>query len=178
MNDATTDGQGLAIDDLTFSASTAAPNTAPVLDAVTNKFVHYGQMLSFTASAIDADQPPQILTFTLDPGAPADASIGSTTGDFTWVTTNATVPSTNNITIRVTDDGTPPLSATSTFSVMVMPLPQFGSMRPTGTTLPLTFSTLPGQSYQVQYKTNLSDASWTPINPAVPGYWRAGGGGR
>jgi hypothetical protein len=151
-----------------LAAWTAVANTAPVLVPISNKFIYSGQTLRFTASATDTDQPPQTLTFTLDPGSPAGASI-SPGGVFTWPATNALVPSTNSITIRVTDNGTPPLSSAVTFSVTVLPLPQLRAARLVGTILPLSFSSMPGQTYQVQYKDRLADPSWTPLNSAVPG---------
>ncbi len=169
MNDAAGEGQGLAIDNLSFSASMAPPNIAPVLAPLQGQVVYRGQMVHFTASATDTDQPPQVLTFTLDPGAPAGASIHPTTGAFTWVTTSAPVPGTNTITIRVTDNGTPPLSATGTVSVTILPLPQLSTTRPAGTILPLSFSTLKGQMYQVLYKDSLTDPVWTPLNVPVLG---------
>jgi len=33
----------------------------------------------------------------------------------------------------------------------------------------LTFPTLQGQLYQVEYKTNLTDAVWTPVGSPIPG---------
>jgi len=50
------------------------PNTAPVLDPIANKFVHFGQTLHFTATAADAEGTVQTLTFSLDPGFPAGAT--------------------------------------------------------------------------------------------------------
>src|SRR5512146_2689646 len=47
------------------------------------------------ASASDADEPPQNLTFSLDSGAPAGATVHPMTGAFTWTTTNVLAPHTN-----------------------------------------------------------------------------------
>jgi len=145
------------------------PNTAPVLGFFGNRFIHAGQTLSFAASATDAESPPQVLSFSLDPGAPAGASISPATGAFAWATAEAPVPSTNSITIRVTDNGTPPLNNAGTFLVTVLPLPQFGAPRPVGDLLPLSFSTLPGQTYQIQFKDNLDDPSWNPLAAPMAG---------
>jgi hypothetical protein len=158
----------LGIDGLSFSAWRAVPNTAPVLAPISDRLIYAGQTLDFTASATDTDQPPQTLTFTLDPGAPVGASI-SPGGNFTWPAISTPVPSTNSITIRVTDNGAAPLSATATFAVIVYPLPQFSMLKPAGNNFPLFFTSLAGQTYQVQYKTNLTDPSWTPLNSPVPG---------
>jgi hypothetical protein len=63
--------------------------------------------------------PPQQLTFTLGPGAPTNALLDATSGIFQWRPTAAQAPSTNVISITVTDNGVPPLSATRQFTVIV-----------------------------------------------------------
>ena len=98
-------------------AANVLPNTSPTLAPIGDREVTLGQTLTFTASATDADTPSQQLTFTLDAGAPANASINAITGQFLW--TPVTAPSTNFINIAVTDNGTPPLGATQTWSVKV-----------------------------------------------------------
>jgi hypothetical protein len=77
-------------------------NVAPVLAAIGNQTVSEGNLLSFTASATDADLPAQTLVFSLDAGAPAGASI-TTGGVFSWMPTEAQGPGTNLVTIRVSD---------------------------------------------------------------------------
>jgi hypothetical protein len=145
------------------------PNTAPLIAAISNKFIHVGQTLSFLATATDAQSPPQVLTFTLDSGAPAGATINPSTGAFTWATTDVPFPSTNSISVRVTDNGTPPLDNAAAFLVSILPPPQFGAARPLGDLLPLSFSTLPGQTYQIQFKDNLDDPSWNALTAAFAG---------
>jgi hypothetical protein len=145
------------------------PNTPPVVDPVSPKYVHFGQAVHFIATAADAEGAVEMLTFSLDPGFPAGASINPATGEFIWLATNSPPPSTNTITIRVTDNGVPPMSGTQTFTVTVLPVPQMVFGSPSSGILPLTFGTLPGQNYQVQYKDDLSDPSWTALAPAVLG---------
>jgi uncharacterized repeat protein (TIGR01451 family) len=77
-------------------------NSAPVLAAIGAKSVNELSLLSFTATATDADVPPQTLTFSLDAGAPTGASI-STGGAFTWTPTEAQGPGSYPVTIRVSD---------------------------------------------------------------------------
>ena len=77
-------------------------NSPPVLTAIGNKSVNEGTLLTFTATATDPDLPAQTLTFSLDPGAPAGASI-TVGGVFTWTPTEAQGPSVNDVTIRVSD---------------------------------------------------------------------------
>lgn len=93
-------------------------NRAPVLDPIDDASVDEGSELSFTATATDPDLPANTLTFSLAAGAPAGATIHSTTGAFTW--TPADGPGdTQEISVIVTDDGTPALADTVTFTVTV-----------------------------------------------------------
>jgi len=77
-------------------------NSPPVLAYIGPKSVNEGTMLSFTATATDPDVPPQTLTFSLGPGAPAGASITSA-GVFTWTPTEAQGPSSYAVRIIVSD---------------------------------------------------------------------------
>ena len=93
------------------------PNTAPVLDPIGTQSVTLGQTLTFRATASDSDQPAQTLTFSLDAGAAGNAAIDAVSGLFTWMPTIA--PSTNAFSVIVKDNGSPSLSSTQTFSVIV-----------------------------------------------------------
>jgi hypothetical protein len=98
-------------------AANVLPNTPPTLDPIGDKDVILGQSLSFTARASDSDIPAQTLTFTLGSGSPPAASINPLGGLFSWTPTTA--PGTNPVSIIVTDNGIPSLSATQTFLVRV-----------------------------------------------------------
>ena len=74
--------------------------------------------LQFTLGATDQEAPPQKLTFSLEPGAPLGAIL-RTNGQFQWRPNEQQGPGTYPITVRVTDDGTPPLSDTGSFMVAV-----------------------------------------------------------
>jgi uncharacterized repeat protein (TIGR02543 family) len=93
-------------------------NTPPVLTSIGNKLAMASNLLTFTAVATDTDIPPQTLLFSLDAGAPAGASINSTTGVFTWTPTGTQTGS-YNITVRVRDNGQPPLNDSETFTITV-----------------------------------------------------------
>ena len=77
-------------------------NVAPVLDPIGDKTVNEMTTLSFTATATDADLPPQTLTFSLGVGTPSGASITSG-GVFTWTPTEAQGPGVYNINVTVSD---------------------------------------------------------------------------
>src|SRR6266487_2525866 len=74
--------------------------------------------LIVTNTATDPDLPANTLTFALVSG-PAGVNLDPNSGVLTWTPSEAQGPSTNPITVRVTDNGTPPLSDTRTFKVVV-----------------------------------------------------------
>jgi hypothetical protein len=102
-----------------FSVVVYRPNTPPVLAGISNQAVYANTLLTFTASATDTDQPPQSLTFTLGAGAPSGV-VMTTNGVFTWTPTAAQSPSTNQLSVIVTDSGSPAMSATNSFDVVVL----------------------------------------------------------
>lgn len=104
----------------TFTVIVNEVNTAPVLAALGDFTVNAGQTVSFTATASDADLPANALTFSLL-SAPSGASISSA-GAFTWRPPVASANSTNTIQVRVSDGGTPVLSDTRAFTIIVNPL--------------------------------------------------------
>ncbi len=145
------------------------PNTAPVLASISNRSVHLGQIVQFIASATDAESAFQTLTFSLS-NAPAGATINATSGTFAWATANAGATGSNVITVRVTDNGTPPLSDSKTFSVYVAGSPQFtGVDSSSNNQIQISFNTLTGQNYQVQFKDTLSDADWKSLGGIFSG---------
>ena len=93
-------------------------NRAPVLDPIGAKTVNEGTLLTFTATASDPDVPANTLTFSLVGGAPAGASIGPTSGAFTWAPTEAQSGSAS-FTVKVCDNGSPVLCDEETITVTV-----------------------------------------------------------
>ncbi|MBI3416210.1 MAG: lamin tail domain-containing protein [Verrucomicrobia bacterium] len=102
-----------------IAVSKAVSNRPPVLATITGKLVFEGGKLNFLATATDPDVPAQPLTFSLDAGAPAGATINPASGLFVWTPTEAQGPGTNAITVRVTDNGNPPMSDTRVFNVII-----------------------------------------------------------
>src|SRR5207244_1908622 len=74
--------------------------------------------LVVTNTASDADLPSNTLTFALVSG-PLGAAIDPNTGVLTWTPSETQGPSTNTITVKVTDDGEPALSDPNSFIVVV-----------------------------------------------------------
>jgi hypothetical protein len=151
-----------------------ATNNRPVLAAISNRTTNAGAMLVITNTATDPDQPPQTLTFAL-PVAPANADIATNTGVLSWRPAVAQANSTNLFTVTVTDSGTPTLSATQSFTVIVNKLNLPVLARPVLTNNQFAFQINgdPGPDYTIQGSTNLS--VWTNLfttNPsALPFNW-------
>jgi hypothetical protein len=101
-----------------FSVHVAEVNRNPVLAAISDKAVPEQTALSFTAAASDPDVPTNTLTYTLV-GAPAGASINASTGAFSWTPTEAQGPAPYTFSVKVTDNGTPALSDTTSVTVNV-----------------------------------------------------------
>ena len=93
---------------------------APTLAPIGNYTVNAGQAVTFTASATDND-PTRTLTFSLI-APPAGAGIGSSGGLFNWRLAVAQANTTNTVQVQVTDNSTPSLSDTKSFTVTVNPL--------------------------------------------------------
>jgi hypothetical protein len=91
------------------------PTLAPIADAVADE----GKPFQLKASASDPDVPAQTFKFSLGANAPAGASIDVSTGAFSWTPASSQAPSTNRVTITVTDSGTPAQSASQTFTILV-----------------------------------------------------------
>ena len=143
----------------------ATSNTPPVVGHVDDRVVIESQLLLFSVAAMDAEAPPQNLTFSLDPDAPAGATINSANGLFSWRPTAAQSPGTNHITIRVTDDGMPPMSATTTFTVRVAPRPQVTGVAPMANGgYAISFATVSGKTYRVEYKNALEESNWQQLD--------------
>jgi hypothetical protein len=94
----------------------ASPNRTPIIVNPGTQNVQAGQVLSFSVSANDPDQPVQTISYSLD-SAPQGASIGASSGLFSWSPTSAQV-GTSAVRVRVTDNGVPPLSATTDFNIV------------------------------------------------------------
>ncbi|WP_205880830.1 lamin tail domain-containing protein [Limisphaera ngatamarikiensis] len=82
------------------------------------------QPWSYVVQATDPDQPAQVLTFSLDPGAPAGLTVDPQTGRLSWTPTEAQGPGTYFVTVRVTDNGEPPASTTQPLTLTVVEVNQ------------------------------------------------------
>src|SRR5207248_794570 len=93
-------------------------NSAPVLTVPASQTINELSALVVTNTVSDADLPANTLTFGLV-SAPTGVLLDANTGVLSWTPTEAQGPSTNLITLKVSDNGAPPLSATNSFTVVV-----------------------------------------------------------
>jgi hypothetical protein len=100
-------------------ASSFTGNNAPSLAVIPDFIAEVLRPVFFVAGGVDTDLPANVLTYSLEAGAPAGAVIHGAKGQFMWRPLRSDADTTNTITVRVADDGVPALSATRTFTVVV-----------------------------------------------------------
>ncbi len=136
-------------------------NRAPVLTHIPDQVLPEGVLVSFSATASDPDN--NTLTFSLDPGNPAGAALDPVTGAFTWNPPITGLSSVTPVTIRVTDNGNPPLSDAQVVLVEVIAGPAMISARPANGVVNVSWHSAPGKHYQIQYKNEIEDAAWQAL---------------
>jgi len=134
-----------------------------VLAPISNRVACLGVQLIITNFATDSDIPDNLLTFSLDPGGPAGAAINPTNGLFTWTPTTEQVPSTNFVTVRVTDNGVPGLSDAQPFTIVIVSPPIIGEILASEDSIVLTWNAIPGKAYRLQFKSHMTESGWTDL---------------
>jgi hypothetical protein len=99
--------------------------------------------------------------------SPKNAFIGNPNGLLTWTPETGTAGTTNNITIKATDDGSPPRSAVQTFNVTVVSWPEITSIQSTGGIANLTWTALPGKTYALEFLTNGGATNWSVLSSPI-----------
>ena len=135
-------------------------NTAPALDPIANRTVHAGEELYIQAHATDTNLPPQRLTFSLSGDSHPGMAMDPRTGLIILPTSAVAAGTILNLTVEVTDDGTPPMSDTNSFRVTVANPLVIQSMTAVDDGLELTWNSIPGQEYIVHSKRSLDQPSW------------------
>ncbi|MFO1460435.1 MAG: hypothetical protein U1G08_13630 [Verrucomicrobiota bacterium] len=92
-------------------------NQPPVMDPVADQTLDELTPLSINLTGSDADVPANTLTYSLVSG-PAGMNVSSG-GLLTWIPAESQGPSSTLIKVRISDNGTPPMSATNQFTVTV-----------------------------------------------------------
>ena len=145
---------------------------APLPDSSLN--INVGVSLSVTNVATDSDLPSQTLTFSLL-SAPTNAALEASSGVFTWRPLVSQAGTSNCITVAVADSGSPALSATQSFGVLVSPLtlPDLSSALWAEGQFSLAVNGQTGPDYAVQASTNLVDwqSVFTTNSAVMPFEW-------
>jgi hypothetical protein len=173
------DNTGFSYTNLVNVHIIAAPvNHAPLLAAISGSTINVGVNFVITNSATDSDAG-QTLTYSL-PIGPTNATLDAASGVLNWRPLVTQANTTDPFRVVVSDNGSPSLSATQSFSVIVNPLALPGITLPQIANGQLGFSVSGqiGPDYAVQSSSNLVD--WTTLlitNPvAMPFDWSIGTG--
>src|SRR5207302_910444 len=102
----------------TFTVTVNEVNLAPVLTVPANQTINEQTALKVSATATNSDLPANNLPFALV-SSPPGWTINPSTTLFRSTPTEAQGPSTNVVSVSVTDNGVPALSVTNTFTVTV-----------------------------------------------------------
>lgn len=159
----------------------------PLLNVVANTNITELRTLNLTLTATDSDLPTNTLTFALV-SAPTGASV-TASGLFAWTPTEAQGPGTNPITVKVSDNGSPSLSSTQSFNLVVFetnapPVLAFindqnatpgtqlivnaSATDPDLPTNTLSYSLSPGAPTGVTINPNTGVFTWTPATNQAP----------
>ena len=147
-----------------FTLTVTEVNEAPVLSMVPDQTVAKFSTLTLTLNATDPDLPANGLVFGLVSG-PSGLEVSSA-GVLTWTPDETLVTATNTVVVNVTDNGTPPLSAANSFTVIVTEVnngpAQLEGMTLTGDgNFRFTVTGTTGGRYAVEWTTNFH--GWTPV---------------
>jgi hypothetical protein len=164
-----TDSDGAVSGAATVNLTITPVNDAPVLGPLTNYTVNPGAVINFNATASDVDAG-DVLSFTLV-NPPQNASI-TAAGVFSWRPHLAQAGTTNTVTVVVTDNGAPNLSATNAFIVIVNPLAPVLLSQPHYANADFRFTVegTTGPDYVVLASGNLTNwnALATNLSPTTP----------
>jgi len=150
---------------------TGGGNHAPTLSGIADRTVYLGATVSFTASANDPDAG-QTLSYSLLAGFPSGASINASSGLFQWTPNAGQAPSSNPITVQVADNGTPVMNDSKGFTITVV-LPPRATINRSGGAISITFPTITGKNYKVQFTSALNPPNWMDLGTS----FTAGAGG-
>lgn len=134
----------------------------PVLMVPSQQTIYAGQTLVATNSATNSIFPNGTFTFGIG-FASTNVSINPTNGVLTWTNTAPAAPSTNIISVTVSDNNSPPLGATNSFTVIInLPNPpQLTNSLSVTNGFQFTLHTISNTTWRIDASTNL--LTWLPI---------------
>ncbi len=144
-------------------------NTPPGLPTLTDLTVNPLDPLVVTNTATDTQSPPQVLTYTLTSTVTGTNApiINANTGVITWTPDVSQAGTSNRLTTVVTDNGSPNLSATNSFAVIVNPVPSLNNVTFTNGGFLLTWLAPTNDVFQVQFSDSLAPVNWQNFSNLV-----------
>src|SRR3989442_1015049 len=105
----------------TITVAVHEVNSAPVVAPPGNQTTNEVAALTFTVTATDSDLPANTITWSLTLGTPAatGATLNASTGAFSWTPTEAQGPGVYPVTVTATDNGSPVMSGSASFTITV-----------------------------------------------------------
>jgi hypothetical protein len=149
------------------SPTPKAPNTIwinrhPVLNPIPDQTALVGQLFTYQVIATDPDG--HSLRYSVS-NPPSNSVMNFTTGEFTWT---PSLTGTQAVTVVVSDTGPLELKASRSFNIIVTTGIRIGSIeRVSPNQLSISLSATAGKTYRAEYKNDLSDPIWTPIEPGT-----------
>jgi len=148
---------GWYVDDIALVAN-------PVLTVPATQTIYAGQSLNLTnyATFLPTNGTP-LFTLISPPTTFTNLNLNTTNGVLTWTNTASAAPSTNTITVTVSDNNSPPLGATNNFTVIIMlPKPPILTVSFTNG-FQFTLNTISNTTWRIEASTNLTTTNWLPI---------------
>jgi hypothetical protein len=156
-----------------FTVTVNEVNSAPVLTLPQNTNIVEQAAWSAVATATDSDIPANPLTFALISG-PAGLTV-TTNGVITWTPAQTQALNTYMVTVSVTDTNPPAvnaksLSVTNSFQITVnLATNDFRilSINTSNGVATITWTSVAGNYYRLQYKNSLTAAIWSDVIPDI-----------
>jgi hypothetical protein len=144
-----------------FTLTVTPVNDPPALLSFPTQYTYPGVTLSFALPATDPDVPVNTLSFSLV-SPPAGASVDAATGIFTW-TPDGSQLGPHLLNAVVTDNGTPNLSGTNSYTVVVLETLTSNALSLVNDDWVLAWNSIPGRTYRVQFKNDLTETAWSDL---------------
>jgi len=154
-----------------FTLTVDEVNSAPSLTLPADQTIIEQVLWTASASATDPDTPTNTLTLELVSG-PAGLTV-SPAGLISWTPQPGQSPSTNTVTARVFDNGTPSLSDTNSFDLVVLqtepePQPVIQAIGLSNGVVSITWTAVTGRTYRVEYRADVvAGTIWSNLPPDV-----------
>lgn len=154
---------------MTFVVNVREVNQVPVILPVARHYLYVGEQMNLQMLASDSDVPVQKLTYSIEGNTPSGMTINPTNGVINWIPTISQI-GTNVITIKVSDDGSPSLSATRTIEIVVISAPrlEYTISGANKDLLIISFESVNGKQYQFLSSDQIG-LNWTNLGTVLVG---------